>query len=171
MAGRPSIDLSFLKDVIISQFQNGMTAADISSYIYTNYEVNVEQKTIRRRLLHWGVRKRLRTNDTPQLRARIAVLFYQCCLTDHDILNALKKEGYSVSTTALVRIRKELGMKRRINPGDADAADHAIQEVVQRELDNGFIEGLGRGNLFSYFRSQMHIVSRYVNPKLDSYKD
>lgn len=58
MAGRPSIDLAPLKDVIISRFQNDMTAEDISAYIHTTYGINVEQKTIRRRLLQWGVRKR-----------------------------------------------------------------------------------------------------------------
>lgn len=57
-------------------------------------------------------------------------------------------------------------MRRRINPGQADAADSAVQEIVQRELDNGHIQGFGRQNLLPNFRSQMHIISRYVNPEL-----
>lgn len=162
MAGRPSIDLSPYKDTIISLFQSDMTAEDISAYLCTKYAVNVEQKTIRRRLLQWGVRKRVRTDDTPQLRARIAVLFYQGFLPEHTILTALRSEGYSINARALARIQKRLGMKQRINPGDADEADRAFESVVQKELDAGSIEGYGRSNLASYFQERMHIVSRYV---------
>lgn len=171
MAGRPSIDLTPLKNIIISQFQDDMTVEDISTYIYNNYGINVEQKTIRRRLLQWGVRKRVRTEDTPQLRVRIAALFYQSCLPERTLLTALKREGYVINARSLARIRLQLGMRRRINPGQADEADRALEEVVQRELDNGHIEGFGRQNLLPYFRSQMHIVSRYVNPSLDCYAD
>ena len=40
-------------------------------------------------------------------------------------------------------------------------SDNLLDEVVQRELDQGTIQRYGRGNLYTYFRSRMHIVSRY----------
>lgn len=157
---RPSIDLTIHKSAIISQFQNGVPAEGISQFLYNQYHIVVEQKTIRRRLLEWGISKRKRVADTPELRIRISVLFYQCCLSDPHILTVLTREGYAISGRSLARIRKEMGLRRRINPGATEEADCAVRELVQKELDKGFIEGLGRGNLFSYFRNQMHIISR-----------
>jgi hypothetical protein len=120
----------------------------------------VEQKTIRRRLQEWGITRRTKVDDTPQLRARIAILFYNCCLSDKNILNILQQEGYSISSWSLIRIRKEMGIKRRIDPQNLEEADRELLELVQRELDKGTIEGLGRGNLHAYFRTNMHIASR-----------
>lgn len=47
----------------------------------------------------------MRIDDTPQLRARIATLFYQSCLPERTLLTALKHEGYVTNARALARIR------------------------------------------------------------------
>jgi hypothetical protein len=53
-----------------------------------------------------------------------------------------------------------MGIKRRIDPQNLEKADQELLELVQKELDKGSIEGLGRGNLYAYFRTNMHIASR-----------
>ena len=159
-----SIDLTPYKDCIISLFQSDVTVEEISMHIRSRFGFIAEPRTIRRRLSQWEVRKRVRTDDTPQLCVRIAALFYQSCLPEQTLLMALKSEGFRINARALARIRLKLGMRRRINPGQAEEADRAFEKVVQMELDKGHIEGFGRQNLLPYFRSQMHIISRYANP-------
>jgi hypothetical protein len=56
--------------------------------------VSINRKTIERRLLQWGVQRNLRLEDNSVIRARIAVLFYQCCLSDKNITMILEKEGH-----------------------------------------------------------------------------
>lgn len=160
MVGRPSISLVPYKDTIIAKFQDGTSAAAISEFLFHNFQIRVEQKTIRRRLREWGITRRTKVDDTPQLRARIAILFYNCCLSDKNILNILQQEGYSISSWSLIRIRKEMGIKRRIEPQNLEEADRELLGLVQKELDKGGIEGLGRGNLYAYFRTNMQIASR-----------
>ena len=96
MVGRPSISLAQYKDVIVAKFQDGTSACAISEFLFSNFQIRVEQKTIRRRLHEWGITRRTKVDDSPQLRARIAILFYNCCLSDKNILNILQQEGYSI---------------------------------------------------------------------------
>ncbi|OXV10153.1 hypothetical protein Egran_02085 [Elaphomyces granulatus] len=161
MAGRPSKDILRYKDEIIELFLQGSTNRNIVSYLSDNYNVEIGHRTLERRLAEWGVRKNHQNIDTPQLRARISVLFFQCCLGDKDILYVLQREGYSINARGLSRIRKSMGLLRRVSPFDQEESQRLLLETVQKELDKGFIEGFGRGNLYSYFRSKvMHIVSR-----------
>jgi hypothetical protein len=53
-----------------------------------------------------------------------------------------------------------IGLVRRVSPSDVEEVETKLLEIVRKELDDGFIEGLGRNNLHAYFRSRMHIVSR-----------
>jgi hypothetical protein len=161
MAGRPSKDLLCYKDEIVGLFLQGSTNRDIVSYLFNNYHIEIANRTLKRRLAEWGVRKNERNDDTLQLRARISVLFFQCCLEDRDMLTVLEREGYSINARGLSRIRKDMGLIRRISPFNQEEAQRLLYETVRKELDKGFIEGFGRGNLYTYFRSHvMHIVSR-----------
>ena len=158
MAGRPSIDLSLYKDLIINKFQDGISAFDISELLLAQHHISVKPRTIQRRLLEWQVSRRPKCDDNPQLRCRIAVLFYQCCLSDKNIIRVLQKEGYCVTPRSLERIRKAMGIKRKVM--SIAETDHLLDEIVQKELDKGTIEGYGCGSLHTYFWNQMHIISR-----------
>jgi Clr5 domain len=161
MAGRPPKDISHYKDEISELFLQGSTILNIVSYLFDNYNIKIGHRTLERRLAEWGVRKKDRNIDTFQLRARISVLFFQCCLGDKGILTVLKGEGYSINARGLSRIRKDMGLVRKVSPVNREEAEKLLLETVRKELDKGFIEGLGRGNLYSYFRSSvMQIVSR-----------
>ena len=146
-----SIDLTPYKDCIISLFQSDVTVEEILIHIRSRFGFITELRTIHCHLLQWEVRKCVRTDDTPQLRVRIAALFYQSCLPEQTLLMALKSEGFRINARALARIRLKLGMRRRINPGQAEEADRAFEKVVQMELDKGHIEGFRHQNLLPYF--------------------
>ena len=57
---------------------------------------------------------------------------------------------------------------RRVDPFDGEESDRRLLDIVQDGLNRGFIEGLGRGNLHTYFRSQYHNVSRYLHMRNNS---
>ncbi|KAI9882893.1 MAG: hypothetical protein M1823_005351 [Watsoniomyces obsoletus] len=94
------------------------------------------------------------------MRMRIAALFLECCFEDGDILDVLLKEGYQIGRPALVRIRKELGLRRRMALTDKDEANRQRKLLVQREFDKGAIQGYGRGTLYYHLRSQGCVASR-----------
>ena len=153
-------NLNPYKTEIIQLFQNDTSTEDIASHLLTNYRINVTAKTIKRRLKVWDVSKRIRTKESPQLRARISTLFFEYCANDKEILYILQKEGYTIGKWGLISLRKQLGLNRRVSRFDREEADQKLREIVQEELDKGLIEGYGRGFLYTHFRNQMHIVSR-----------
>lgn len=160
---RPPIDLESYKQEIVTLFLSGSTADSIADHLLQLYEItNISGRTIRRRLNTWGISKRQKTEDSPQLRARISVLFYQCCLADKEMLGVLQQEGYTLGEYGLQRIRLNLGLSRKISILDREKADAKLLEIVQEELDKGTIEGYGRGYLHTYFRQHGHCFSRYI---------
>ncbi|KAE8138117.1 hypothetical protein BDV38DRAFT_245507 [Aspergillus pseudotamarii] len=155
-----AIDLSRYKETIISQFQNHISAESIAEYLLLTHQVKVAEKTIRRRLIEWGISRRTPLVDTPKLRIYIAGLYYNFCFSDKDILDALEKEGYSITPHNLIFLRRKMGLKK-VDLLSREEADKALIETVQQELDKGDIEGLGRGYLYTYFRMHGHNIARY----------
>jgi hypothetical protein len=68
--------------------------------------------------------------------------------------------GYQISIWAVTRIRKEMGLIRRINVFNRKAIDEQMFKVLHRELDDGLIAGYGKRHLHVYFRRQGQIVIR-----------
>ncbi|KAI9882169.1 MAG: hypothetical protein M1823_006084, partial [Watsoniomyces obsoletus] len=76
------------------------------------------------------------------------------------MLEILRTEGYQLSITGLRRIRRQLGLYRKLSGKDSEDRDSEMRRIVQQQLDEGVIQGYGRGYLHTHFRSQGHIVSR-----------
>lgn len=76
------------------------------------------------------------------------------------MLQVLHAEGFLVTETGLVRLRLDLGLRRQISFHDKEEADQLLLEIVQEELTKGIISDYGRGHLYTYFRTQQHLVSR-----------
>ena len=53
-----------------------------------------------------------------------------------------------------------MGLRRRINLDNIKETEQALKEIVQIELNNGSIKDFGKEHLYTYFYSQMHIISR-----------
>lgn len=162
MAGRPEINLLRFKSEIIRQYQQGYSAQSIANLLSCNHQVEVKARTIHRRLQEWSIRRLQEPiRDSPELKARISVLFYQCCLNDDEMLIALKREGFNVNRRALQRIRLSMGLSRRFSASSYESLHNYLKQIVQKELDGGGIEAYGRRLLYTHFRSQMHLISRY----------
>ena len=78
------------------------------------------------------MRKNETSLDSPQLRARISVLFNQIQLEDADILHVLKREGYSINSLGLQRIRRNMCLVRRVNPFDREESDREDRPEVDK---------------------------------------
>jgi hypothetical protein len=162
MAGRPRKDLSLYKDEILKLFSDDWTYDNIRFHLRTTYGVIISCRTFNERVTEWGIRRNNKPVDSPKLRIRISTLFFDFCLNDKDMLRVLQKDGYQIKARVLSQIRKDMGLHRRRDSFGQEEADRMLLEIVQKELNKGHIEGYGRGNLYTYFRNQMHIVSRYV---------
>ena len=160
----PQIDLEPYKDTIISLYQDH-SIEHVRQYL-SDQGIEVVSRTIKKRLNQWNVSKYVHTDDTAELRLRIAALFYQCAFKDPDILDALRQEGFTVQPRALKRIRLKMGLVRRLSTRDREEADRRLLAIVKAELEKGRIEGFGRNHLYYHFRSQQHIISRFVRPTL-----
>jgi hypothetical protein len=156
---RITIDLTPYKAEIIQWARTKVTSIEISQRLRAQYDIQTCEKTIDRRLRIWGIQRRQTTHDTPVLRASIAMLFRLNC-TDEEILDELIDNGFQIKKTGIKRIRLELGLARKMHTLDREAMDAQLFGVLKEELDDGRIEGYGRGLLYTYFKRQGRLVTR-----------
>ena len=157
--GRPTSAIDQYKEEILDLFVNDETIESIAEELLSKYNLKVNRRTIQRRLKEWGFTKRVRIKDTDKLEKQILVLFYQCGLSDKDMLIVLQEQGYEISLRTLSNFRRKIGLKRRIDPNNLDEVENAIKIAVQNELNDGTIEGLGKG----------HLYKLYLFPEQDAY--
>lgn len=161
LEGRPSIDLTLHQVELCALHHEGLTFDQLSAYLFDSYGVTANPRTIKRRFQNWGVRRRLPTPVEERLKKRIQVLFFDVGLEDHEILQVLKREGDQIGKYTLVRLRFELGLRRRVRGVEqCQAADALVQRLVEEELGKGVIDGYGRGYLHTHFRQRGHIIAR-----------
>ena len=157
---RPTINLEPYQAFIIELSEQKTSVKEIIKILKEQYNITVGERTIRSRMSEWGHKSYQQTDDNIQLRLRITNLFISCCLKDDDILEVLRYEGYQIGGERLVRLRKELGLFRRMSSKESQTADIQLRAIVQDELEKGRIQGFGRGYLYTHFRSMGLIASR-----------
>lgn len=108
--GRPRIKLDDLKDYVGDLYLQGHTQDHVLVQLNGIPGLSVSESTLRRRLKDWNFTKKIRTEDTLELRQRISDLFYEYGLNDDTMLDVLKDEGFIVAKRALMSIRKDLGI-------------------------------------------------------------
>lgn len=108
--GRPRIELDDLKDYVGDLYLQGQTQDHILAQLNKILSRTLSDRTLKRRLKEWGFTKKIRTEDSSQLRQRVYDLFYEYGLNDDTMLDVLTKEGFIVAKRALVKIRKDMGI-------------------------------------------------------------
>ena len=125
--------------------------------------MRVSRRTICNILKNANVRHYNKPIKGPELRLRIAELFFRECLPDDTIHEVLNAEGFAIAFRVFVQVRKDMGIKRRLSIAEYAAREEEYQFIVRRELNSGQIDNYGRTMLYAHFRSapslQM-IVSR-----------
>ena len=77
------------------------------------------------------------------------------------MLEWLKEDGFTITSTGLVRIRIDLGLKRLKKSQEMrELLDEQTRRLVQEELGKNVIQDYGRGLLVEHFRKLGHPVAR-----------
>ena len=157
-----TINLQAVRDVITGWYtEEDMTLSEISQRLKDDFEIECAVRTIKRRFQQWGVTKNVVTDTTPGLELKIASFFYMN-YPDTMIVQALNKEGRQIGVAAVERIRRRIGCQRRLSTEQRLRANEALWDIVQRELDDGCIEGYGKELLYRYFCTIGLNTTRYV---------
>jgi hypothetical protein len=82
-------------------------------------------------------------------------MYFENCANDNELIEELQeKEGIFLTKGAIVRMRSEMNMMRRIRGPEAQAeADQLAYDVIADGLLTGPIDGYGKGYLYAHFRS------------------
>ncbi len=143
--------------------QKEHVVAQIVKYLRDTYQIEIVTRTIKRRLQSWNVTvKRIKTNDSSKLRTRITILFFQCDYNDEKILLFLKQKKYFIDRWELIRIRKEFNITKRIFVRNKKKSNRILLNIVKAQLDKNVTRKYEKELLHYHFRTQKHIVFRFV---------
>jgi hypothetical protein len=165
----PAINLEKVKGTIEIWFNDNLTQEEMIKRLKAEFQIQVSPRTLRKRLSEWALVRRISVVETPELRARIAYLFCILGLNDSEMLRALKHDGHQIEHTSLSRIRRKQGLWRRLTVFDRAQLEDQLREAIKEELDNGTIEGYGKGLLYTYFRTSGFIATRYGSHHVQDY--
>jgi arginine repressor len=161
--GRPRIDLNPYKDEISTLFNQYKSTETICQELTRRYSIEISYNTLARRLHEWGLRRlpsRLPSASHEALCDRIKSLVYDN-LSDQEILPTLHREGFQIAGITLKRLRQQLGLRRRTDDPEAQRIqENQILEVLRQEIQDGSIEGYGRGLLHTHLRQKGYVFPR-----------
>lgn len=125
------------------------------------YSINITERTLARRIQQWGLRRlSLKMADNNALCERIRSLVRDS-LSDIKILPTLDCEDFQISVITLTRLRQQLGLRVRTDTPEAQRIqEDQTREVLQQEIQDGNIEGYGRGLLLTHLRQKGYIFPR-----------
>jgi hypothetical protein len=163
--GRPAMELNEFQEEISNYFRAGWTSNKIAEHLRAEYDFHVNSRTIQRRLKQWRVSKRVKPlkDQEDALKNQVKKMFFEGLMTDDEMLYVLRKQGFQIGLGGLKNLRIRLNLRRRSSDQQFVEIEDEFRSLVQQELDNGTIEGYGRNFLYTYFRSQQHIISRLVH--------
>lgn len=157
---RQPVRLDEYRDQIRAWLQeDGYTQSDVIDALAHNGQ-RVSARSLQRELQRLGISIRPRTQVTPELLQLIEELFRNNHQTDHEMLQVLQVHGHEVTPRALARIRKELGLYKRVEAEDEQEAETEARKVLAKELDEGHVENFGVRNLYTYLRAEYGLIGR-----------
>jgi hypothetical protein len=107
------------------------------------FNIRVPERTLTKLLLQWGLRiNRPPAKDTAELRARVTEIFRDGYLTDIETSRVLEQEGFTVGQRRVARLRKEMGLFKRLNQGFV----HPKQDQLQQEQSAPEFTGQTKGD-------------------------
>ena len=170
-SGRLPLRLDNYKASIINRLTvQHQTQKEIVTWLQNKKSFQVDVRTLQRYLKKWDVNQKDRTEDSEQLRNRIIFMFCKLGASDNDMLLWLQKEGFKITRRGLVRIRRDLGLKR-LEPSQElrDHMDEKLKELLEQELPKNVIQSYGKGQLVEHFQKLGHPVIRYISYDLLSF--
>ena len=107
----PIIDIECHREYIKSLFQeDNIKKQEICDILLQKFGIHISLHTLESQLKQWGIAKNRLSEDTPELRLCLTVLFFDVGLEDKDILHVLQHKGYQIELRKLQTIRKDMGL-------------------------------------------------------------
>lgn len=130
--GRPRIDCDQHKDLILQLYQAKTPWAKIEQILLTEHGIKVKARTIIHRFKDWDTAtNRVRTETTDELKEQIKMYWADKNnrpKTDDELQQKLTDDGFTVSVSAIRRLRNDMRLFRRW--------DHRLGRVrPEAELD------------------------------------
>lgn len=168
----PRKEIEEYQEELVAKFYDGATFEDLKDWLQHTYDVSCNSRTLKRRLKDWGIAKRVFLSEEEQDRLRnlIEVWIGLYDLKDHEILKAFQKPyirarwGVSHEVTAwhIVKLRKNLGMRRLRSRTETEAIRAHIEQILVHGFQYDGIHLYGRGFLLSYLKNNGHMFSKLV---------
>jgi hypothetical protein len=150
------------KDPLVKLFRDGATYDDLKVWLEVEQGLKISVRSIKDWFKDWGVGRHLRVEVEDHVKAKIREMYFEDCADDNEIIEELQeKEGIFLTKGAIVRMRSEMNLMRRIRGPEAQAeADQLAYHVIADGLLTGPIDGYGKGYLHAHFRSSHVNVQR-----------
>jgi hypothetical protein len=136
-------------------------------------------RTLYRAIAYWNFRKFNKPVDITHLYGRLHLLFYRMNLSDAEIVRFLQRDGYDLTTRTCVdlyqhvvvpgsgtdfsrlrRIRRSLGMRRRIPRSEWDAHEQLLRTELEKLHKSGQTGLYGRNFYYLSLKRQGIPVAR-----------
>lgn len=162
---RPTIDIEPFRDEIEQRFRdNAWNTAQAIAWLRAN-GVSIKPTAFKKRLRDWGVaikpqRPVASEQSEAALRATIEELFWTWDIDDDMTYRILNIEGHSISLQQYRRLRRSLGLKRRIAQEEQPDHNANITEVLTDVLAGGALDDFGYRNLAREIRRDNHLIGR-----------
>lgn len=158
---RIKISLEPFKDQIISWYlTENHTRPEIIRRLHGLGIEGLSETTLKRRLHRWGAVVQKKVEDTFELREAIKRIFHNLRSNDDETLQMLCADGFTVTQTALKRIRREMGLYKKIPAERVEEVEEAMLEFLNQEYAAGRAKDLGRKHLYTYTRIHMNLIGR-----------
>jgi len=118
--GRKAINIEPYRDELTEKYQSGMSFKDMVKWLKEDKQTKIEVRSLIRRFSDWNVSKRkvwiTEADDQEKLKVAVHPLVLQK-LDDDEIVERLKQQGFDVTLYHVCKLRKEMGLRRRHDPG------------------------------------------------------
>lgn len=165
--GRRELDLEPWRDRIRDMLSEQYTHHEIVRKLRCEGAI-ISVPTLRRRLEYWGMTKptlgkRLNEEQQAALRARIEANFWRySALGDRKTVRMLRRDGFKLSLGVYQRLRRSMGLLRRIPPDQEEEMNQAIRDVLMVVLATGATYDGGYRAIANYLRRKNRFIGRYV---------
>ena len=161
---RPSLELDQFRDTVLARLQAGNPPNQVRVLLEQESGISISRKTFYRRLDQWGFQhQQVRTDTSPELEARLTSLFFEYGLTDKQLLERLRSEGFQVSITGIRKVRRATGLFRRGSADRIEQVQQRLREFFEDErISENLVRNMGRGALYIHLRQRQFVVSRNI---------
>lgn len=164
---RHAIDLEPHRLEIEIRVTAGHTIAQVLHFLQTTHHVRVGKATLERRLRDWGIsvyRRRDATEDEA-LRERIVKTFWDCdrSIGDKETLEMLRLDGYTLSLLQLRKLRRGMGLMRKVPKEQRPHREAAQATVSSLGLDPAECQGPAQ-------EGDLGLAHPFHHPRLDCYR-